>query len=113
MLEERIQSYQLKDVTSTSNIGIKSSHLSLIEPTTPAAETENTYVDGRKISDILIIAIKLWRENEEPIIEKFQFDLKVIQILHVISRREQNCSCKSFCFNMKNLDSPHLLHMLR
>ena len=76
MLEERIQSYQLKDVTS-----IKSSHHSLIEPTTPAAETENTFVDGKKISDILIIAIKLWRENEEPIIEKFQFDLKVIQIL--------------------------------
>ena len=89
MLEERIQSYQLKDVTSTSNIGIKSSRLSLIEPTTPAAETENTYVDGRKISDILIIAIKLWRENEEPIIEKFQFDLKVIQVVHVVVWREK------------------------
>ena len=88
MLEERIQSYQLKDVTSTN---IKSSRQSLIEPTTPAAETENTYVDGRKISDILIIAIKLWRENEEPIIEKFQFDLKVIQIVHIVLRWEQNC----------------------
>ena len=86
MLEERIQSYQLKDVTS-----MKSSHHSLIELTTHVAETENTFVDGRKISDILIIAIKLWRENEEPIIEKFQFDLKVIQIVHVVLRREQNC----------------------
>ena len=74
MLEERIQSYQLKDVTSTR----KSSY---IEPTTHAAETENIFVDGKKIADILIIAIKLWKENEEPIIEKFQFDLKVIQII--------------------------------
>ena len=67
MLEERIQSFQLKDVTDGA----------VIEPTTQAAETENTFVDGRKISDILIIAIKLWKENEESIIEKFQFDLKV------------------------------------
>ena len=75
MLEERIQSYQMKDVTANT----KSS--SLIEPTIHAAESENTFVDGKKISDILIIAIKLWRENEEPIIEKFQFDLKVIQLV--------------------------------
>jgi len=75
MLEERIQSYQMKDVTANT----KSS--SLIEPTIHAAESENTFVDGKKISDILIIAIKLWRENEEPIIEKFQFDLKVIQVI--------------------------------
>ena len=75
MLEERIQSYQMKDVTANRKSA------SSIEPTIHAAESENTFVDGKKISDILIIAIKLWRENEEPIIEKFQFDLKVIQLV--------------------------------
>ena len=75
MLEERIQSYQLKDVSASRK------SLSSIEPTIHAAESENTFVDGKKISDILIIAIKLWRENEEPIIEKFQFDLKVNQVI--------------------------------
>ena len=69
MLEERIQSFQLKDHT----------HGAMIEPTAQSAETENTFVDGRKIADILITTIKLWKENNESIIEKFQFDLKVTQ----------------------------------
>ena len=38
----------MKDVTANSESS------SLIEPTIHAAESENTFVDGKKISDILI-----------------------------------------------------------